>query len=132
MKKETIGKYVAILGVILFWAPLWGLIETVILMATSFNEITLFGPNDPKVPHDELRAATINIIQATLLTLVALILLAVSVTVLNYRTGWLFWVLIFYSTILLLVFPIGTVPGIISLVLLIINRNKFAINNVDS
>ncbi|MDC8831011.1 hypothetical protein [Alteromonas gilva] len=132
MKKQTTGRYLAILGLLLFWAPLWGVVETYLLMASSFQEITLFGPNEPKIPQDELRAATINIIQGSLLSLVAIILFVVSVVFLKYRTGWLFWVLIFYSTILLLLFPIGTVTGIIGLVLLIVNRKKFATSSIDS
>jgi hypothetical protein len=129
MKKEMIGKYIAILGLLLFWAPLWGLADTYFIMSSSFQEITLFGANDTKIPRDEMSSAALSTALGFLLCLVALILLAVSVVGLNYRTSWLFWALVVYSILLLFMKPIGTLFGLIVLVLLVLNRKKFGLVN---
>jgi hypothetical protein len=129
LKKEIIGKYVTILGLLLFWAPLWGVADSYFIMSSSFQEITLFGTNDTKIPRDELSSAAFSTAIGFLLCLVGLILLAVSVVGLNYRTSWVFWALAIYSTLLLFMIPIGTLFGLIGLVLLVLNRKKFGLVN---
>ncbi|MGQ8367208.1 hypothetical protein [Glaciecola sp. 1036] len=125
MNKETVGKYVAIIGLLLFWAPLWGIIDSYLNMSSSFQEITLFGANEPKTSQQEMSSAVLSTVIGFFLFLVALCLLTFSVVGLNYRTKWFFWALIIYSTLLLLAFPFGTVVGIIVLVVLFISRKKF-------
>jgi hypothetical protein len=98
-------------------------------MSSSFQEITLFGTNDTKIPRDELSSAAFSTAIGFLLCLVGLILLAVSVVGLNYRTSWVFWALAIYSTLLLFMIPIGTLFGLIGLVLLVLNRKKFGLVN---
>jgi hypothetical protein len=129
MNKEIIGKYVAILGLLLFWAPLWGIVDSYLVMSSSFQEITLFGTNEPEISQEEMSSAALSYVIGLFLFLVALILLTVSIVGLNYRTKWLFWVLIIYSTLLLFMFPLGTLFGIIVLVLLIISRRKFGLDD---
>lgn len=132
MKKEIIGKYIAILGLLLFWAPLWGIADSYFIMASSFGEITLYGTNDPKIPQDEISSAAMFTAIGFLLCMVGLILLAVSVVGLNYRTSWLFWMLVLYSTLLLFMIPIGTLFGLIGgggLIVLVFNRKKFGLAN---
>ena len=132
MKKEMIGKYLAILGLLLFWAPLWGIADSYFIMASSFGEITLYGTHDPKIPQDEMSSAVMFTAIGFLLCLVGLILLAVSVVGLNYRTSWLFWVLLLYSTLLLFMIPISTLFGFIGgigLIGLVFNRKKFGSAN---
>ncbi|MDT0595757.1 hypothetical protein [Glaciecola petra] len=128
MNKETIGKYVAVLGLLLFWAPLWGIIDSYFIMSSSFQEITLFGENEPKISQEEMSSAAFSTLIGFFLFLVALCLLTFTVVGLNYRTKWLFWLLIIYSTLLLIVFPIGTLLGIIVLVALVLSRKKFGLS----
>jgi hypothetical protein len=125
LKKEIIGKYVAISGLLLFWAPLWGIADSYFIMASSFQEITLFGTNEPRIAADEMSSAAMSTALGFLLCIVALILLAVSVVGLNYRTSWLFWALVIYSTLLLFMIPLGTLFGLIVLTVLVLNRKKF-------
>lgn len=125
MSKEIIGKYVAIFGLLLFWAPLWGIVDSYLIMSSSFQEITLFGDNKPEISKEEMSSAALSTILGLFLSLVAICLLTLSVVGLNYRTTWLFWVLIIYSALLLFIFPVGTFVGLVVLVLLVLSRKKF-------
>ncbi|MDC8831377.1 hypothetical protein [Alteromonas gilva] len=125
MSKEIIGKYVAIFGLLLFWAPLWGIVDSYLIMSSSFQEITLFGENKPEISKEEMSSAALSTILGLFLSLVAICLLTLSVVGLNYRTRWLFWVLIIYSALLLFIFPVGTFVGLVVLVSLVLSRKKF-------
>jgi hypothetical protein len=127
LNKEIIGKYVTVLGLLLFWAPLWGIVDTYLIMSSSFQEITLFGTNEPKISQEEMSSAALSTLMGLFLFLVALCLLTFTVVGLNYRTKWLFWILIAYSILLLFVFPIGTSLGIILLIALVLSRKKFGL-----
>jgi hypothetical protein len=127
MKKEIIGKYVAILGLFLFWAPLWGIVDSYLIMSSSFQEITLFGANEPKISQEKMSSAAFSTVIGFFLVLVALCLLIFSVVGLNYRAKWVYWALIMYSTLLLFIFPVGTLLGIIVLVTLVFSRKKFGL-----
>jgi len=124
LKKEIIGKYVTILGLLLFWAPLWGGADTYFVMSSSFQEITLFETNDPTIAPGALSSAAMTTAIGFLLCMLGLILLAISVIGLNYRTGSLFQTLIIYSTLLLFMIPIGTLLGLIGLTVLVLNRKN--------
>ncbi|MFT7278724.1 MAG: hypothetical protein ACI9W0_003279 [Gammaproteobacteria bacterium] len=128
MNKETIGKYVAVLGLLLFWAPLWGIVDSYLIMSSSFQEITLFGSNEPKISQEEMSSTALSTVTGFILFLVALCFLTFSVVGLNYRTKWLFWALIIYSTLLLFMFPVGTVLGVTVLAALVLNREKFGLD----
>ena len=125
MSKEIIGKYVAIFGLLLFWAPLWGIVDSYLIMSSSFQEITLFGENKPEISKEEMSSAALSTILGLFLSLVAVCLLTLSVVGLNYRTRWLFWVLIIYSALLLFIFPVGTFVGLVVLASLVLSRKKF-------
>lgn len=129
MKTEIIGKYVAILGVIIFWAPLWGIVDSYLIMSSSFQEITLFGANEPKVSQEKMSSAAFSTVIGFFLVLVALCLLIFSVVGLNYRAKWVYWALTMYSTLLLFIFPVGTLLGIIVLVTLAFSRKKFGLGD---
>ena len=129
MKTEIIGKYVAILGVIIFWAPLWGIVDSYLIMSSSFQEITLFGANEPKISQEKMSSAAFSTVIGFFLVLVALCLLILSVVGLNYRAKWVYWALIIYSTLLLFIFPVGTLLGIIVLVTLAFSRKKFGLGD---
>jgi len=98
-------------------------------MSSSFQEITLFGTNEPEISQKEMSSAALSTVIGFFLLLVALILLTVSVVGLNYRTKWLFWTLIIYSTLLLFMVPVGTLLGIIVLIMLVINRREFGLGD---
>ena len=129
MKTEIIGKYVAILGVIIFWAPLWGIVDSYLIMSSSFQEITLFGANEPKISQEKMSSAAFSTVIGFFLVLVALCLLILSVVGLNYRAKWVYWALIIYSTLLLFILPVGTLLGIIVLVTLAFSRKKFGLGD---
>lgn len=125
MSKEIIGKYVAVFGLLLFWAPLWGIVDSYLIMSSSFQEITLFGDSKPEISQEEMSSAAMSTVVGLFLSLIAICLLTFSVVGLNYRTRWLFWMLIIYSALLLLIFPVGTFVGIVVLVTLVLSRKKF-------
>ena len=127
MNKEIIGKYVAVLGLLLFWAPLWGIVDSYLIMSSSFQEITLFGASEPEISQEEMSSAVWSTVIGFFIFLVALCLLTFSVVGLNYRTKWLFWALTIYSTLLLFMFPVGTLLGIVVLATLVLTRNKFGL-----
>ena len=128
MGKEIIGKYVAVFGLLLFWAPLWGIVDSYLIMSSSFQEITLFGDNKPEISQEEMSSAALSTIVGLFLSSVAICLLTFSVVGLNYRAKWLFWVLIIYSTLLLFTFPVGTFVGIVVLLSLLLSRKKFGLS----
>jgi len=128
VSKEIIGKYVAIFGLLLFWAPLWGIIDSYLIMSSSFQEITLFGDNKPEISQEEMSSAALSTFVGLFLSSVAICLLTFSVVGLNYRARWLFWVLIIYSALLLFIFPVGTFVGIVVLVSLLLSRKKFGLS----
>ena len=100
-------------------------------MASSFQEITLFGTNDPKIAPEEMTSAAMFTAFGALLSIVSLILLAIAVMGLNYRKSWFFWALVIYSILLLIIIPIGTLFGLMVLTALVLNRKKFgAVNHV--
>jgi len=125
VSKEIIGKYVAVFGLLLFWAPLWGIVDSYLIMSSSFDEITLFGDNKAEISQEEMSSAAMSTVVGLFLSLVAICLLTFSVVGLNYRTRWLFWMLIIYSALLLFIFPVGTFVGIVVLVSLVLSRKKF-------
>jgi len=127
VNKEIIGKYVAVLGLLLFWAPLWGIVDSYLIMSSSFQEITLFGASEPEISQEEMSSAVWSTVIGFFIFLVALCLLTFSVVGLNYRTKWLFWALTIYSTLLLFMFPVGTLLGIVVLATLVLTRNKFGL-----
>ena len=132
MKNEILGKYFAILGLILFWGPLWGIADSYFIMDSSFQEITLFGVNETKISREEMSLAAKYSAIGFLLFVLAIVLLAVSIMVLNYRKYWVFRLLIVYSILLIILLPLLTLlggVGIVGLTLLILNRNKFSESN---
>ncbi|NVK56538.1 MAG: hypothetical protein HWE26_13070 [Alteromonadaceae bacterium] len=97
-------------------------------MQSTFDEITLFGENKPKINYSDVNSAAIKTVIGLLFSALAIVLLAVSVTALNYRKNWFFGLLIVYSVILTLMIPISLLlglAGMFSLLLLLFNSKEF-------
>ena len=100
MSKEVIGKYIAILGLFLFWAFPLGVADAFYPMYSSFQDISLFGTNEPKINPEEISMLESMVVGFGIFML-GLMFLLVSVIGLNYRTNWLFRTLLIYSILLL-------------------------------
>lgn len=124
MSKEVIGKYITILGLLLFWALPLGMVDAIFPIYSSFQDISLFSTNEPKITPEEMSMLK-PIVVGFGLFMLGIMFLLISVTVLKYRTSWLFWTLIFYSFLLLFIIPIGTLFAFIGLITLGLNRKKF-------
>ena len=124
MSKEVIGKYIAILGLFLFWAFPLGVADAFYPMYSSFQDISLFGTNEPKINPEEISMLK-SIVVGFGIFILGLMFLLISVIGLNYRTNWLFWTLLTYSILLLFLIPIGTFLGLTGLIMLSLNRKKF-------
>jgi hypothetical protein len=125
MKKEVVGKYIAILGFLFLLALPWAVANTVYSMYSAFAQITLFGTGDSKA---EITSSWVSTAIGLILFVPGFFLLLVSVIALNYRKNWVFWAMLISSILLLIIFPIGTLLGLVGLTVLFLERKSFGSN----
>ncbi|MFC3095128.1 hypothetical protein DRW07_16515 [Alteromonas sediminis] len=124
MKKEAIGKYVAITAVLLFLVLPVGLASTMFSMYSDFQAISLFETSEAPANANERSIGRTLTILGMGLTVPSIALLIVSVTALQYRPRWIFWFSVVVSSFVIFLFPIGTVLSVTLLVALFIIMNK--------
>ncbi|MFQ3251266.1 MAG: hypothetical protein ACI9O6_003113 [Glaciecola sp.] len=122
MKKENAGKYLAILGLLFLLALPWAVANTVLSMYSTFDQITLFGTSDPS---SEIATSWVPTVIGMILFIPGFLFLLVSVVGLNYRKNWVFWAILVSSILLLIIFPIGTVLGLVGFMVLFSERKNF-------
>ncbi len=125
MNKKVVGKYVAICGVVLLLALPWGVANTFYEFYNLFQEISLTGTGDPKLMAGGLSSALVSTVLGLVLCLPGLVFLLVAITALSYRPNWLFWVTLISSILLLFMLPIGTILGLVGLIIIFFKRKSF-------
>ena len=123
------GRTLALWGLGLQAAPLFGVMGTVVGMVRSFSALA----DAQGVAHAEDLSHGISIALVTtaaglVLAVIGLVLLAISIIVLRYRSRWLFWWLVAIFTLWLVAWPAGTVAGAVMLLMLTISRKGFFTN----
>lgn len=94
MKKEVIGKYIAILGALLLLALLWSIANTFYSFYSLFQEISLTGIADPKLMAGHISSTLISTVLGLVICFPGMLLLVISVTALNYRPKWVFYLIL--------------------------------------
>ncbi|MGQ8363836.1 MotA/TolQ/ExbB proton channel family protein [Glaciecola sp. 1036] len=125
MNKQDIGKYVAILGVVFLLALPWGIANTFYAIYNLFQEITVAGTGDPKLMAAGLSSALVTTVLGLVMCFPGLVLLLIAITVCRYRPYWLFWITLTSSTLLVFMIPIGSILGLIGLIIIVLKRKHF-------
>ena len=125
MNKKVVGKYVAVFGVVLLLALPWGVANTFYSFYTLFQDVSLTGTGDPKLMAVGLSSALVTTVLGLVLCVPGLALLLVAITVLSYRPNWLFWVTLMSSILLLFMIPIGSILGLVGLIVIVLKRKSF-------
>ncbi|WP_423186692.1 hypothetical protein ACO1PK_00285 [Alishewanella sp. d11] len=130
MKKEVIGKYIAIVAVLLSLVLPIGLATTAFSMYSEYQSISLFEPKETQVSADERRKGSILTLFGVGLIIPSIALLIISIAALHYRARWIVWFSVIISGFAIFVFPIGTILGAALLITLFLTRKKFVSNEV--
>ena len=121
------GHWLAVIGAWMQVAPVLGMIATAIGIMRAFAALSSApsGIGDPS----QLSAAIGEVLIATfagmLIAPVGAIMLLVAVFSMRYRSPWLFWLLIVLGALYLLAFPLGTIIGVVFLVVALTKRQEF-------
>ncbi|MEE2026088.1 hypothetical protein [Alkalimonas mucilaginosa] len=124
MKNEKIGRYVAIVAVLLLLVLPIGLASTAFSMYSDFQAISLFETKETQVTSDERSIGSMLTILGVGLIVPGIALLIISIAGLRYRTRWIFWFSIMVSGFAIFIFPIGTFLTAALLTTLFLTRNK--------
>ncbi len=124
-RRETLGKILSIIGSILQFGIVYGVLAFIVEMVMTFQAITLYGEGDPKVMAGEISAALVNIILGGIVALHGFFINLLALYISSYRSALLFSYLIFISIFWIITFPIGTLIGIVLLVITIKKRRVF-------
>ena len=125
MNKKIVGKYVAISGVALLLVLPWEVANTIYSFYILFHDVSLTGTGDPRVMAGGLSSALVSTILGLVLCVPGLALLLVAITALRYRPNWLFWVTLMNSILLLFMVPIGSILGLVGLIVVVLKRKSF-------
>ena len=122
------GHWLAVIGAWMQVAPVFGMIGTAVGMMRAFAALSSAPPSAVGDP-SHLSAAIGEVLIATvvgmLVALLGSILMLVAVFPMRYRSPWLFWLFVVLGTLYVLAFPLGTVIGVVFLVVALTKRQEF-------
>ncbi len=124
-KREQLGKVLALVGCILQLALVIGIIIFIVDMVIAFQEITLYGSGDPKVMAGMISTALISGVLGSVVAFPGLLINILGLSISSYSAPWLFRFLITSSIFWFLVFPIGTLFGVVLLVVTLKKRKIY-------
>ena len=125
VKREHLGKVLSLIGCVLQLALVFGIITFIIDMVLAFQDITLYGAGDPKIMAGMISEALVNVVLGSVLAFPGLLINIIALFVSSYSAVWLFRFLITSSIFWILVFPIGTLFGVILLVITLRKRKLY-------
>ena len=125
MKRETLGKAFAILGAVLLVSLPWGVINTMYSMYLLFQEVSISGTGDPKIMAGGISSALVSTIVGLILCVPGLLLLLVAIVFFKYRRIWVYRLTLVSSFLLIFMFPVGTILGLVGLMVTIAKRQSF-------
>ncbi len=120
------GHWLAVIGAWIQIVPVLGMIGTVIGMVRTFTSLTAHsGIGDPSQLSAIIGEVLIATFVGMLIALIGAIMLLVAVFSMRYRSPWLFCLLIVLGALYLLAFPLGTIIGVVFLVVALTKRQEF-------
>lgn len=125
MKK---GKSLALIGALLQFGLVFGLLGTVIGMLGAFNEIKehkIEEENSTEALAESISLALNTTALGILTALAGMVMVLIALFAYRYRAPWFFWFLTLFSILVILLFPIGTVVGIVVLVYIMPRKKEF-------
>ena len=122
LKRYSLGKNLAIISSIIQLAVVAGFLKFAAEMFLSFQSINLYGTGDPKIMAGAISSAMIPMIIGCVLGLPGFIMSITTYFISAYRSKWFFRYSITLSVFWILSFPVGTLFGIILMVVAIIKR----------
>ena len=127
-KREKLGKFLSILGCILQSAIIIGIVITIFKMISAFQEINLYGTGDAKVMAEMISRALVSTVLGLAIAFPGLLINVLALSISSYASRWLFRSLILSSIFWIPVFPIGTILGIILLIMTLKKRKVYFTN----
>ncbi|WP_196139947.1 MotA/TolQ/ExbB proton channel family protein [Aliikangiella sp. G2MR2-5] len=125
VKREQLGKILSLIGCILQSALVFGIIIFIVDMVIAFQETTLYGSGDPKVMAGMVSSALISVVLGCVVAFPGLLMNITALLISSYSATWLFRFLITSSIFWILVFPIGTLLGVVLLVVALKKRKIY-------
>jgi hypothetical protein len=119
------GKYLALCGVILQLGLPIGLIGTLVGMMRTFNDISANRPVDQNAIAAYIGAAMIATSIAMTLAIVGFILSLIAFFKVKYRARWFYTSLWAFCVLWLLLYPVGTILGIVMAYYLYTHKQEF-------
>jgi biopolymer transport protein ExbB/TolQ len=120
------GRWLAVLGIVLFTGPIWGVLGTVIGMIRAFNTLA-----EDKVASAESLSQDIGITLVTTAVgitvgLLGAILILMALFATKNRENWFFWWSVVLSVFWgVAIFPYGLIAGLPIFILFIMKRDEF-------
>ena len=130
-KREKLGKFLSVIGCILQSAIIIGIVITIFKMISAFQEITLYGAGDSKVMSGMISSALVSTVLGAVVAFPGLLINILAISISTYASPWLFRFLIISSTFWMLAFPIGTILGII-LLIMTLKKRKIYLNDITN
>ncbi len=132
MKK---GKSLALIGALLQFGLVFGLLGTVIGMLGAFKEIKehkIEEENSTEALAESISLALNTSALGILTALAGIVMVLIALFAYQYRAPWFFWFLTLFSIMVILLFPIGTVVGIVVLVYIMPRKKEFWCEPVET
>ena len=124
MKKEK-GRTIALWGAWLQLGLVFGIGGTMVGMINAFGRMTTDQPGDAELLANDISFALVTTAIGLIPASVGLVLLGIALFGMRYRAPWFFWLLIIYSGLCALAFPVGTIIGVAMIIYLIWIKHEF-------
>jgi len=122
------GHWLAMIGAWMQLAPVLGMIGTIFGMIRAFKGLrsdTESQVGDPSLLSSAIGEVLIATFVGMSIALIGAVLMLVAVFACRYRSPWLFWLFIVLGLLYLLAFPLGTLIGVVFLVVAFSKRMEF-------
>jgi len=117
--------FVAILAIICYTGLIQGIIATVVSMINAFSVLAETGDADPSQLSSAISLSLLPTLWGWAVSLIGFILILLCHWVWRLRTPWFFWWVVILSGVSILVFPLGTITGGITLALMLRNKSAY-------
>jgi len=123
------GKIIAITGSILQLGPVFGILGTITGMVKTFEAITIYGTGDAEAMSAGISEALLTTEIGLMLGFIGTVFLYVALLSNKYRGIWFYKFMKIYSILNLVLIPVGTVIGILTLKYLSNRKDEFLEND---
>ena len=119
------GKIVALTGAILQVGPIFGILGTITGMIKTFEAITVSGTGNAEALSAGISEALVTTEIGLTLGFIGTIFLYVALLSNKYRSAWFYKFMMIYSILNLIMIPVGTIVGILTLKYLKRRKDEF-------